>query len=75
MLVRQVGLSLPQASQLCSTTPAIQMGLTGRGRVAVGAIADLAVLDAELRVRQTFVAGNPALEPPSTGLRLSGLRP
>jgi N-acetylglucosamine-6-phosphate deacetylase len=56
-LVHQVGLSPSQASQLCSTTPAAGLGLHDRGAIVKGAVADLVVLDRELAVKQTYVAG------------------
>src|SRR5580765_325526 len=56
-LVRRVGLSPSEASQLCSTTPASALGLHDRGAIVKGAVADLVVLDGELAVKQTYVAG------------------
>jgi N-acetylglucosamine-6-phosphate deacetylase len=56
-LVQQVGLSLSEASRVCSTTPAAALGLHDRGSVVKGAVADLVVLDRELVVKQTYVAG------------------
>jgi N-acetylglucosamine-6-phosphate deacetylase len=59
-LVNRVGLSLSEASRLCSTTPAAALGLHDRGVIAMGAVADLVVLDRELAVKQTYVAGRQA---------------
>jgi N-acetylglucosamine-6-phosphate deacetylase len=56
-LVHQVGLSLSDASRLCSTTPAAALGLPGRGAIVKGGLADLVVLDRELIVKQTYVGG------------------
>ena len=56
-LVRGVGLSLVDAACLCASTPARQMGLSNTGRLEVNTRADLAVLDDQLRVRQTYIAG------------------
>jgi N-acetylglucosamine-6-phosphate deacetylase len=56
-LVRDVGLSLVDAAHLCSTTPAAELNLTDLGTITKGAIADLVVLDRDLHVRQTYVAG------------------
>jgi N-acetylglucosamine-6-phosphate deacetylase len=56
-LVRDVGLSLVDASRLCSTTPAAELNLTDLGTITKGAIADLVVLDRDFHVRQTYVAG------------------
>jgi N-acetylglucosamine-6-phosphate deacetylase len=57
VLVGQVGLSLPDAALLCSTTPARELGLTGMGTIAAGAFADLVVLSERFEVVQTYVAG------------------
>ena len=63
-LVRRVGLSLVQAAGLCATSPARQLGLRDCGRIEVGVVADLAVLNDQLRVTQTYIGGrlwrNPA---------------
>ena len=56
-LVRDVGLSMHDAVQLCATTPASELGLTGIGSIRTGAIADLVVMDSELNVTQTYIAG------------------
>jgi N-acetylglucosamine-6-phosphate deacetylase len=56
-LVKQVGLSLSDAARLCSTTPANELGLSGCGSIARGALADLVVLGRDLTVRQTYVGG------------------
>ncbi len=56
-LTSEVGLSLVDAATVCSTTPARALGLQGFGVLAGGAIADLVVLDRDLRVVQTWVAG------------------
>jgi N-acetylglucosamine-6-phosphate deacetylase len=58
-LVGMAGLSLVDAAALCSTTPARELGLTGLGVIAPGAIADLVVLDRHFRVRHTLLAGQP----------------
>ena len=57
MLVQQVGLPVTTAARLCATTPAAQLGLGDRGRIEAGQLADLAVLDAELRPVATFLGG------------------
>lgn len=56
-LVKQVGLSLSTASQLCSTTPAGELGLHSCGVVARDRLADLVVLDRNLTVKQTYIGG------------------
>ena len=63
MLVRQAGRSIVDAARLCATSPAAQLGLPQRGRIEIGAAADLVVLDEALFVTQTFIDGVPALEP------------
>jgi N-acetylglucosamine-6-phosphate deacetylase len=64
-LVHKLGLSLVEAAQMCATTPARQMGLTATGRLEAGATADLAILDPELRVVQTYVRGARWGNPPT----------
>jgi N-acetylglucosamine-6-phosphate deacetylase len=64
-LTSEVGLSLPDAATVCATTPARALGLQGFGVIAVGAVADLVVLDRDLGVVQTWVAGTLAYEAPS----------
>ena len=56
-LVREVGLSLNDAVQLCSTTPASALKLKDLGAIAKGAIADLVVLDRSFHVKHTYIAG------------------
>jgi N-acetylglucosamine-6-phosphate deacetylase len=56
-LVRAVGLTLVDAAVMCATTPARELGLVGHGVIAPDAAADLTVLDADLRVVQTYVGG------------------
>jgi N-acetylglucosamine-6-phosphate deacetylase len=57
VLVERVGLSLVDAATMCATTPARELGLVGHGVLAVGAAADLVVLDQRLAVVQTYVGG------------------
>ena len=61
MLVKTMGFSLIEAAQMCSTTPAREMGLDGFGVIASGAIADLVILDANLQVVETYIAGAPSM--------------
>jgi N-acetylglucosamine-6-phosphate deacetylase len=61
-LTSEVGLSLPDAAMVCATTPARALGLQGFGVLAPGAMADFAVLDRDLRVVQTWIAGTLAFD-------------
>lgn len=56
-LVSALGLSLVDAATVCSTTPARELRLHGVGVIAPGSIADIAVLDGDLNVVRTYVAG------------------
>jgi len=60
-VVRHAGVALVDAVRAASTTPAQLLGLDDRGRIEVGARADLVALDTDLRVRQTWVQGRRAL--------------
>jgi len=65
-LVTQCGVDIVVAARLCSTTPARELGLSGHGAIAAGAIADFVVLDSHLRVVETWIAGERAWpEPPA----------
>ena len=57
VLLQKVGLGPVDAAHLCATTPACQLGLAGRGVIAAGNAADLAVLDRDLQVTATYVDG------------------
>lgn len=54
--VRLLGKSLAVASRLCSANPARLMGVNA-GTLAVGREADLVILDADLNLKATIVAG------------------
>ena len=73
MLVTRLGLSLPDAARMCATTPAEAIKAADMGAIVAGKWADLVVLDRDLRVNQTYIAGEPAVEQlppiPSTVLR------
>jgi N-acetylglucosamine-6-phosphate deacetylase len=60
LLVETVGLSLVDAALVCATTPAAELGRADLGRLSPGAAADLVVLDRQLGVVRTYVAGEPA---------------
>jgi N-acetylglucosamine-6-phosphate deacetylase len=52
-----LGMPLAEASRRTATFAADHLGLTDRGRIMVGAWADLVVLDRDLRVQRVFVEG------------------
>lgn len=56
-VVDQVGLSLAEATQCASGNVAAFMGEEGRGQLLVGKRADFVILDNNLSVRQTWIAG------------------
>ena len=56
-VVTLMGRSVVEAATMCSTTPAVQLGLQDQGTIAPGGQADLVVLDRDFRVVRTFVAG------------------
>jgi N-acetylglucosamine-6-phosphate deacetylase len=64
-LTAEVGLSLSDAATVCSTTPARALGLQGFGVISPGAVADFVVLDRDLRIVQTWIAGTLAWGAPS----------
>jgi N-acetylglucosamine-6-phosphate deacetylase len=57
-IATQFGSSIVDAAQLCATTPARALGLTGFGVIATGTIADIVVLDRGFQVARTIVAGH-----------------
>ncbi|AZI43980.1 N-acetylglucosamine-6-phosphate deacetylase [Deinococcus psychrotolerans] len=60
------GLSLPQVSRMLSAAPADSLGLTDRGRLAVGLRADLVVMNERFEVEAVYVGGEQiALAPAS----------
>ena len=61
MLVKTMGFSMVEAAQMCSTTPARELGLDGFGAIVPGGVADLVVLDANLQVVETYIAGAPSM--------------
>ncbi len=57
-LVKKMGLDLMDASRRVSTNAADFLGLADRGRLAVGAWADLVMLNSDLSIQQVYVEGN-----------------
>lgn len=66
--IESVGLPLDEALRMCSTYPAAFLGLdSSRGRIAPRMIADLVLLDSNLHIQATWVAGKKYNTPyPST---------
>ena len=58
-MLRGLGWTLPEVARMCATTPAEALGLHDTGAIVPGHRADLVVLDANLRVRQTYIGGTP----------------
>jgi N-acetylglucosamine-6-phosphate deacetylase len=56
-LVLELGLDLADASRRVSTCAADYLGIAERGRLQVGAMADIVVLDRELALQQVIVEG------------------
>jgi N-acetylglucosamine-6-phosphate deacetylase len=56
-LVTSMGVGMVDAATICATTPARALGLKEVGTITRGAIADLVVLDKELKVANTFISG------------------
>jgi N-acetylglucosamine-6-phosphate deacetylase len=59
-LVEFTGCSLPDALAAVTTTPADLLGLTDRGRIAVGSRADFAIVDHAGHLHRTVIAGETA---------------
>lgn len=51
------GASLCQVFKYASTNPAIMLGLTDRGKIAVGNVANMVMVDAEFTVKAVFLEG------------------
>jgi N-acetylglucosamine-6-phosphate deacetylase len=61
-MIKFTGCSLAESVNMASRTPANLLGLKHKGRIAEGCDADLVVLDKELNVQKTFVAGKSMFE-------------
>lgn len=57
VMVKEVGVPLPEAVAMASANPARALGLTTKGKLERGADADFVVVSPQLEVVQTFVAG------------------
>jgi N-acetylglucosamine-6-phosphate deacetylase len=56
-IVTLFGGSLVDAALMCATNPARALGLAGHGVIAEGAVADVTLLDRDLRVVRTYIDG------------------
>ena len=59
IMARATGAGMVELSRMASTTPASVMGLSDRGRIAVGLRADLIMMDSELKMKRVFLKGEP----------------
>lgn len=59
IMARATGAGMVELSRMASTTPARVMGLSDRGRIAVGLRADLIMMDSELKMKRVFLKGEP----------------
>lgn len=60
-MVREIGLTVPEASRLASANPARRIGMDGKlGDIRAGYAADLVWLTEELELRQVWIDGQPA---------------
>jgi N-acetylglucosamine-6-phosphate deacetylase len=55
--VQEAGIPLPDAVKMMTLSPARIMGLTGKGRLAAGMDADLAVFDENIQIKSVFARG------------------
>ncbi len=68
-LIAQSGCSLAEALTMASRTPAELLGMAHKGRIALGADADIVLLDAAVHVQATLVRGEVVWQ--SEGLKTS----
>jgi N-acetylglucosamine-6-phosphate deacetylase len=61
-LVQAAKVSTVTAATMCATTPARQLGLSDAGALVINGVADLVVLDADLAVVRTYIAGELAYQ-------------
>ncbi len=55
--VERVGANVGEAAMMAATNPALLLGLEDRGRLEVGARADMLVLDRKLQLKSVFIGG------------------
>jgi N-acetylglucosamine-6-phosphate deacetylase len=63
-MVRWAGVTPAEAISMATEVPRRLLGLTDRGQVIAGGIADLVLFDANLEVTATFVSGRPVFQRP-----------
>jgi len=61
VMVKEAGVSVPEAVKMITETPAEIMGLPSKGRLAPGYDADLVVFDDDITVKAVFAAGERAV--------------
>ncbi len=74
-LVQQGGLPLHQALQLVTTNPAENLGITTKGRIAVGCDADMCWFDESLQLLDVFAKGTPMMQSGALTLPTNLLKP
>ncbi len=57
VMVKDVGIDVPEAVKMITQIPARIMGLGNKGAVAVGYDADIVVFDDDIQIQQVFVGG------------------
>jgi N-acetylglucosamine-6-phosphate deacetylase len=70
MVVREVNVPLNEAIAMATRNPARAIGLETKGRLSVGADADLIVLSPQIEAVQTFTAGREVWSQQTTHIRL-----
>jgi beta-aspartyl-dipeptidase (metallo-type) len=60
-LIQQGGLAAEAAFQLVTTSPALNLGITNKGRIAVGCDADLCWFDEQWKLCDVFANGRPVM--------------
>lgn len=60
-LIKEGGLAAEQAFQLITTSPAINLGLANKGRLAVGCDADLCFFDEQWQLNDVIANGRPVM--------------
>jgi N-acetylglucosamine-6-phosphate deacetylase len=66
-MLSTLGVPVVEAARMCATTPADQLGRSDLGRIAVGAAADVVVLNQARQVQWTFIAGRLCRNPAHPG--------